>query len=373
MSSSSSTINRDEENKLEETLGSLFQKILDINDELNHSSMSTNDSKYQEKVADAIERLETMTKNINTLAIFSANEKMDEIQTEHLKYLLIPALLADFTLKNQHQDRIQILEMAQIYFKDFIQRLNDYEFCDVKLKNATENDDEEESETKSLASDNTNQVELLLQQAKARDSKIQRYRQMKQLESELEQLKQIIIGQQQQQSGQDEDVERKFYLKLINRWLNQAIDELGAIETELPMVKMRAAMLKMSTTNSNDKLTKRPSQSSSKPLKPIILTKDRIQKQVYGAGYPSLATYSVDEFVQQKINEGSLQLTDKNINSLYDWANDPEKKKLEEQTDEERKERLIEKDDEQELMRLRKWDDWKDDHRRGEGNRHNMG
>mgnify|MGYP000507029150 CR=1 FL=1 len=47
MSSSSSTINRDEENKLEETLGSLFQKILDINEELNHSSMSTNDSKYQ--------------------------------------------------------------------------------------------------------------------------------------------------------------------------------------------------------------------------------------------------------------------------------------------------------------------------------------
>ncbi|OTF80732.1 TAP42-like protein [Euroglyphus maynei] len=303
-----------------------------------------------EKVADAIQRLETMTKNINTLAIFSANETMNEIQTEHLKYLLIPALLADFTMKNQRHDRVHVLEAAQIYFRDYIQRLNDYQYCDVNLKI---HKDEDESETKSVA-DSTNQIDLLLRQARARESKIQRYRQMKQLESELEQLKQLIVDQKQ--SG-DEDVERKFYLKLIHRWLNQSIDELTAIEVELPMVKMRAAMLKMS----GDKLTKRPS-SSSKPLTPIILTKDRIQKQVYGAGYPSIATYSVDEFVQQKINEGSLQLTDKKIysNSLYDWANDPEKKKMEEESEEKRKERLIEQDDDRELARLRKWDDWKD-------------
>nr|XP_046915471.1 immunoglobulin-binding protein 1-like [Dermatophagoides farinae] len=360
---------RQDENELHESLASSFQKILDINEELNHSSMSTNDPKYQEKVADAIERLEKMTKNINTLAIFSANETMDEIQTEHLKYLLLPALLADFTLKNQRYDRVQVLETGQIYYRDYIQRLNDYQFCDVNLNT---NNDEDESKTKSVAS-STNQVDLLLRQAQARESKIQRYRQMKQLESELEQLKQLIIDQQH--SG-DEDVERQFYLKLIRRWLQQAIDELSAIEAEMPMVKMRAAMLKMSTVTSDDtdKLDRRR-QPSSKPLTPIILTKNRLQKQVYGAGYPSMATYSVDEFVQQKIKEGSLQLTDKNIynNSLYDWANNPEKKKMEEQTEEESKELLIEQDDERELARLRKWDDWKDDHKRGEGNRQNMG
>lgn len=258
-------------------------------------------------MADAIERLEKMTKNINTLAIFSANETMDEIQTEHLKYLLLPALLADFTLKNQRYDRVQVLETGQIYYRDYIQRLNDYQFCDVNLNT---NNDEDESKTKSVAS-STNQVDLLLRQAQARESKIQRYRQIKQLESELEQLKQLIIDQQH--SG-DEDVERQFYLKLIRRWLQQAIDELSAIEAEMPMVKMRAAMLKMSTVTSDDTDKEdRRRQPSSKPLTPIILTKNRLQKQVYGAGYPSMATYSVDEFVQQKIKEGSLQLTDKNM------------------------------------------------------------
>lgn len=41
-----SSIHQDED-ELNETLSSSFQKILDINEELNHSSMSTNDPKYQ--------------------------------------------------------------------------------------------------------------------------------------------------------------------------------------------------------------------------------------------------------------------------------------------------------------------------------------
>jgi len=32
-----------------------------------------------------------------------------------------------------------------------------------------------------------------------------------------------------------------------------------------------------------------------------------------------------------------------------------------------------ERDDEEELARKRNWDEYKDEHKRGEGNRHNMG
>jgi len=37
------------------------------------------------------------------------------------------------------------------------------------------------------------------------------------------------------------------------------------------------------------------------------------------------------------------------------------------------KEKKIEMDNEEELARVRQFDEWKDDHRRGDGNRHNMG
>lgn len=41
--------------------------------------------------------------------------------------------------------------------------------------------------------------------------------------------------------------------------------------------------------------------------------------------------------------------------------------------EEEEKERKIEEDDEEALLKARNWDDWKDTHRRGYGNRQNMG
>ena len=37
------------------------------------------------------------------------------------------------------------------------------------------------------------------------------------------------------------------------------------------------------------------------------------------------------------------------------------------------KENLVENDDEEELARKRRMDEYKDEHKRGEGNRHNMG
>lgn len=60
-------------------------------------------------------------------------------------------------------------------------------------------------------------------------------------------------------------------------------------------------------------------------------------------------------------------------NSLYNYAQNPEKFREEEEENDETKERLTETDDPVHLTRTRAMDDWKDEHKRGEGNRHNMG
>ena len=36
-------------------------------------------------------------------------------------------------------------------------------------------------------------------------------------------------------------------------------------------------------------------------LKPFILVKSELQKQVYGAGYPSLPTVTLDEYYDQEL------------------------------------------------------------------------
>ena len=62
-----------------------------------------------------------------------------------------------------------------------------------------------------------------------------------------------------------------------------------------------------------------------------------------------------------------------NARSLLDEAKNTEMAATKAEQEEKDKERKIELDEEEQLARARQFDDWKDDHRRGYGNRHNMG
>ena len=43
-------------------------------------------------------------------------------------------------------------------------------------------------------------------------------------------------------------------------------------------------------------------------FRPFILTKDAIQKQVFGLGYPGVPTMSIEEFYQQKVSDGTFSI-----------------------------------------------------------------
>lgn len=105
-------------------------------------------------------------------------------------------------------------------------------------------------------------------------------------------------------------------------------------------------------------------------MKPIIITRDAAQKAVYGAGYPSLPTMTVAEFYEERVASGIFPDASKQQdNSLQSQYN-----RNEAETDEKEKEEkdaLEDQDDETLLQRNRAMDDWKDEHRRGEGNRYN--
>lgn len=98
-------------------------------------------------------------------------------------------------------------------------------------------------------------------------------------------------------------------------------------------------------------------------MKPFILTRDAAQAKVFGAGYPSLATMTVNDWYDQHRKLGALP--DQGVARTTSEA-----KRAAQQEDQEQRE---EEDDEQTLHRAREWDDWKDTHPRGYGNRKNMG
>lgn len=91
------------------------------------------------------------------------------------------------------------------------------------------------------------------------------------------------------------------------------------------------------------------------------------QARVLGAGYPSLPTMTVDDWYEQHRRQGALP--DQGV---------PRRVPVEEnvdaqERDEEEKEKRAENDDPAALLKARNWDEWKDEHRRGYGNRQNMG
>jgi len=300
---------------------------------------------------------------LDSLLLNRDNESIEEISTNNIKYLLLPAILADFTLKLQSIDnRLDSIKRAEIYFKDFIQRLNDYQICDIEVKQSDDSPNETTNGSRLMSTPSLESAAI------SRNQKINRYREGKELDFKLKEFREQLS---QTKGSVDDEILRDYYLTLLKRWINNSLDELHSIETEKPILEH---MLQMKSLALDHK--KEPKIKSEKiPLKPIIITRNEIQKKIYGLGYPSIPTVSIDEFVNKKIEEGTLAITDPNIysNSLLNWAEDPDQKLREDELEEERKEGLAEKEDLESLRKQREWDEWKDEHKRGEGNRKNMG
>lgn len=305
--------------------------------------------------------LEDSTRLVSLIGMFSANESYEEISTENLKYLLLPFLLAQVTLKLTNvRDRKNVVDVAKIYYEDYLNRCEVYGLCERSTTATSKNKD-------IILRD---EVQRLTQMAQQRNQKLHKYQQKKELKDQIKQLKVAM-----ERDHTDEDVKRNFFLKLIKSCVWESQDELSTLEQECEILE-HIAKLKQ-----NDPEYKEPSsaESTSKakkppqptPLKPIIITKDALQKAVYGAGYPSLPTYTVQEFYDQRVADGVFPSAEQvaKANSLQGRCEVDQE--AEQAKEDEEKELKIENDDPEYLERARNLDEYKDDHRRGYGNRYN--
>ncbi|XP_030353352.1 immunoglobulin-binding protein 1 isoform X5 [Strigops habroptila] len=88
-------------------------------------------------------------------------------------------------------------------------------------------------------------------------------------------------------------------------------------------------------------------------------------ERVFGAGYPSLPVMTVDDWYDQRRKQG-----------VVPGQSTPQRTPAgltDEELQKQQQEKKEEEDDEEALQKARNWDDWKDTHPRGYGNRHNMG
>lgn len=229
--------------------------------------------------------MEEATRLVSSLGLFSTNENVEEVATSDLKFFLLPVLLGDLNLKLNSEDRLSILNVAEIYFKDFLKRCKEYEVSDVKIPD--EKDIEVEEAPRRPGPMGFEEM------ARQRELKIRKFRETKDMESKLIELKKAL-----DHPSYDETTARDYYILLIKKFILSTIEELQTISQEKPIVE-HLAKIKSGNINPQKNLP-----NTSKPLKPIIITRDAVQKAVFGLGYPSIPAMTVEELVDQRMKDG---------------------------------------------------------------------
>jgi immunoglobulin-binding protein 1 len=307
----------------------------------------------KESVKKCIGMFEDSTRLVSMCGMFSKNESHEEISTNDLKFLLLPFFLAQTSLKLCSADRANVVDVAKIYYEDFLKRCEDYGLCERSTTAVSHPTDIRIRD----------EMQRLTQMAQQRNQKLQKYQQKKELNDQIKQLKVAL-----ERDHTDEDIKRNFYLKLLKLCIWESHDEISSLEQELEILKHIAGL------KEHDPEFKEKSAAAAKkpppPLKPIIITKDAIQKAIYGLGYPSLPTYTVQEFYDQRVAEGIFP-SDEQVRQNSLQAKVEVDQEAEQAKEDEEKELKIENDDPVYLEQKRNLDEYKDDHRRGYGNRYN--
>uniref|UniRef100_A0A1B0DKL7 Peptidase S9A N-terminal domain-containing protein n=1 Tax=Phlebotomus papatasi TaxID=29031 RepID=A0A1B0DKL7_PHLPP len=205
-----------------------------------------------------------------------------------------------------------------------------------------------------------NEMAMLMQMAQGRNAKMQKYKQKKELQEKIDLLKDAMDREEV-----DEDQQREFYISMLKSCVLECEDDLASVALEKQMLEFRS--------NSGNREETKPAPRGP-PLKPIIITRDAVQQAVYGRGYPSLPTMTVQDFYDQRVAEGIFPDPTK-------APKEPQQKSRKDMTDQdvleqedleaEEKERLEEAEDVDYLARARRMDEFKDEVRRGDGNRYN--
>ncbi|XP_015180904.1 PREDICTED: immunoglobulin-binding protein 1b [Polistes dominula] len=352
-----------EDKKDNSTLSELFENAFKLFNNINKTDEPTNAPKVQSDIKKAMNMFENLTRFVSVVDMFSENETVDEIATEHLKYLLLPALLGTLITKIcGTNDRMHLIKVAEIYFVDFLKRLKAYGITDINIP-----EEKSEQENGSSNARVKSNAEMITEMVSCRNTKLQRYQEQKELESRLDTLQKNLDN-----PNIDDETKREYFMALLKLYVIQTIDELSSIAAEKPILEY---MQKMGPSETMTNRSSQKFKSSASKLQPIIITRNELQKKVYGAGYPSLPVLTVQEFYDQRVKEGDWpdQSQRNQINSkcLQDIASSDDNENTQEDIENIEKEEKIEQDDPELLERTRAMDEYKDTHHRGWGNRAN--
>ncbi|THU70466.1 hypothetical protein C4D60_Mb08t25310 [Musa balbisiana] len=368
-------------------------------------AMASESSVDREALRKGIQTLRRCDEMISKLGLFSSNETKDDVSTANLKYLLVPFYIGELTEKVAEDDRLKVLKISRDHLKEFIS------ICE-----ALELIPEEELERSSERGANT--------PANQRAKKITRFKRQRAAEAKLQEIKEkkerrwrslraaalsspVEVGEEDVLDDDGEE-EREAWLTTISLSICKAFDLLEMLKKEEEMLaSVNERQSKEGEDFAREILDERTKRAEtwhrnaaskaavSKPAEPITCAtfaqdviegraqlsqahehkhqpmifgpaslvggrltseRERMAAQVFQPGY-RLPTMSIEEAGLREM-EMMKKWQEWNV-KLMEEANSSWHKEGTTSTE----------DEDAEVEKARAWDDWKDDHPRGAGNK----
>jgi len=363
----------EEDAKEHQSLKDLLLNLNKLYDQTESSPEPSSSATYQKRLADASDLARQLISHVNSIGVFSKNETVDEISTASLPYMTLSALLAYFVSRQSDTDtmlRSERLRLARSSYVDFLRLCTCYglENAVIPCDPLDADDDEEHTDKttgtavvpKSSYLSNSSADMSVMQ--KLRTLKVERFRRRREQERRLEALRAQVASRDQ--ALVDDELLRELHLTTTHRWVSAALEEVDAIDVELPLVHRMESRGQDSSVDAVE-AEMHKARRKAPPFRPFILTRSEVQARVLGAGYPSLPTYTVEQFYDAQMAAG--RLPDNGVPGAD--PNHGQQTEAERVAAECAAEEMA--DDPAELRKKRDWDEWKDTHRTGWGNRHN--
>lgn len=346
------------------TVSERFQLARGRYEDINNNTTDRQDSfEYQQRLQDLITEFELILQIVQSLALFSDNERLLELTTSYIPYLNLWFYLSQLYSKLQLKQgtisldsKLDYLKLAKLYALEFLTNLQNYRILDQDQAQRLKLIDKGE--------------EIIMSPQLKRQEKIDNYKKEQQLHHQLAVL--TDLKHDLNERFEDETL-KAIYIDQLKFHILKAFDSIGLITMELEVLSNRpppGSINSHDATAENDgrvanstadltgfttKIEQGPAKQISdliskqgKVLQPFTITsKSQLRNRVFGTGQV-LPSMTVEEYLDYELANGKMMREEvKDVSKGSDYESD--------------------EDDEAQLEK-RRWDDWKDENPRGAGN-----
>ncbi|KAG5418765.1 TAP42 [Candida metapsilosis] len=356
----------DDKNLNQLTVSERFQLARGKYEDVSTTTDRQDSLEYQQCLQDLIIEFELILQIVQSLALFSDNERLSELTTAYIPYLnlwfYLSQLYSKLQIKLGAASKGQVslefksgnLKLAKSYAIEFLTNLQNYGILDHDQSQRLKLIDKGE--------------EIIMSAQLKRQEKIDNYKKEQQLHHQLAVLTALKHDLNERF---EEETLKAIYIDQLKFHILKAFDSIGLITVELEVLEKRPP-LGASTDQST--VDNRISSSSAdatgfttrveqlpqkkqisdliskqgKILQPFTITsKSQLRNRVFGTGQV-LPSMTVEEYLDYELANGKMMKEEvKDVKQDSDYESD--------------------EDDEAQLEK-RRWDDWKDENPKGAGN-----